>query len=63
MRMLGLSQAEAEQRLAADGPNLLPQPDKRTALRIIGEVLREPMLALLAGGGFAYLLLGDKLRR
>lgn len=55
----GLSTAEAAQRLAADGPNLLPQSDRRTALRIVGEVLREPMLALLLAGGVAYLILGN----
>ncbi len=55
----GLSQTEVEQRLAADGPNLLPQADRRSPLRIIAEVLREPMLALLLAGGLAYFLLGD----
>ena len=55
----GLSSAEAARRLAGEGPNLLPQPRRRTALRIVGEVLREPMLALLLASGLAYLLLGD----
>jgi Ca2+-transporting ATPase len=58
--LMGLSQAVAEQRLVAEGPNQLPQTDKRSGLRIVGEVLREPMLALLLGGGLAYLLLGDQ---
>src|SRR5438270_868752 len=31
----------------------------RTPLRIVLEVLREPMLALLIGAGLVYLLLGD----
>jgi len=31
----------------------------RTPFRIVIEVLREPMLALLLGGGTIYLLLGD----
>ncbi len=57
--LAGLSQIEAAKRLAANGPNVLPQPDRRTGLRIVGDVLREPMLALLLGGGIAYLLLGD----
>lgn len=56
---LGLSSAEAAQKLAADGPNQLPRTDRRSTLRIIGEVLREPMLALLLAGGLAYLILGD----
>ena len=55
----GLSAAEAARRLAAEGPNLIPQTSRRTALRIIGEVLREPMLALLLGGGAVYYILGD----
>lgn len=55
----GLTSAEASARLAADGPNELPTASRRSALRIVGEVLREPMLALLLAGGVAYLLLGD----
>jgi Ca2+-transporting ATPase len=57
--LTGLSETEARARLAAEGPNELPQPDRRTPLRIVLEVLREPMLALLLGGGVIYLLLGD----
>ncbi len=55
----GLTQAEAARRLAADGANELPQTHSRSALRIVLEVLREPMLALLLAGGVVYLLLGD----
>jgi len=55
----GLSEAEAQARLAAEGFNELPQPDRRTPLRIMLEVMREPMLALLLGGCVIYLLLGD----
>lgn len=55
----GLTSAAASLLLAAEGPNELPRSDRRSALRIIGEVLREPMLALLLAGGVAYLLLGD----
>ncbi len=55
----GLSEAEAQARLKAEGYNELPHPDRRTTLRIFLEVLREPMLALLLGGGAVYLLLGD----
>ncbi len=57
--MLGLSHAEVALRLSEDGPNMLPQADRRSPLRIIAEVLREPMLALLLAGGLAYFLLGD----
>ncbi|MDO9439786.1 MAG: cation-translocating P-type ATPase [Beijerinckiaceae bacterium] len=55
----GLSEAAAKARLLEDGPNELPRHNQRTALRIILEVLREPMLALLIGGGVVYLALGD----
>jgi P-type Ca2+ transporter type 2C len=55
----GLTAEEAALRLAAEGPNALPDAAKRTAPRIVLEVLREPMLALLLAGGLAYMLLGD----
>jgi Ca2+-transporting ATPase len=55
----GLSSAEAAARLLAEGPNLLPRPENRTLIRIVGEVLREPMFALLIGAGAVYLVLGD----
>ena len=59
LNLTGLSESEAQARLAAEGPNELPQPDRRTPFRIVLEVLREPMFALLIGGGAVYLLLGD----
>ncbi len=55
----GLSEADAQARLKTEGYNELPRPDRRTPLRIILEVVREPMLALLLGGGVIYLALGD----
>jgi Ca2+-transporting ATPase len=55
----GLSKAEVRARLKAEGFNELPRPDHRTPLRIVLEVVREPMLALLLVGGGIYLLLGD----
>ena len=55
----GLSEADAQARLHAEGYNELPQPDRRTPFRIAIEVLREPMLALLLVGGIVYLALGD----
>ena len=57
--LTGLSSGEAARRLAADGPNALPEQGQRSVFRIVGEVVREPMLALLLGGGALYLLLGD----
>ena len=55
----GLSAEEAAARQRSEGYNELPRADRRTPLRIIGEVLREPMLALLLGAGAVYLALGD----
>ncbi len=55
----GLTEADAQARLSREGFNELPQPDRRTPLRIVVEVMREPMLALLVGGGLVYLALGD----
>ena len=55
----GLSEADAQTRLKTGGYNELPRPNRRTPLRIILEVMREPMLALLLGGGVIYLALGD----
>ncbi len=55
-----LTQGEAESRLAAEGFNELPRARRRTPLRIVFEVLREPMLALLIAGGVVYLLLGSR---
>lgn len=55
----GLTDVEAARRLKAEGFNELPRGARRTPLRIVGEVLREPMLALLVAGGTIYLLLGD----
>lgn len=57
---VGLTQAEATARLVAEGPNELPRAKRRSPLRIILDVLREPMLALLLAGGVVYLLLGSR---
>jgi len=59
MKLAGLTAQAAAERLAAEGANELPAAGRRSVLRIVFEVLREPMLALLLAGGFAYLLLGD----
>ena len=45
----GLSTSAAQAKLETEGYNELPRADQRTPLRIILEVLREPMLALLLG--------------
>ncbi|MBW8297812.1 MAG: cation-translocating P-type ATPase [Sphingopyxis sp.] len=55
----GLSEDEAQARLAAEGPNELPHRGRRTTVRILIDVLREPMLALLVAGSLIYFALGD----
>jgi P-type Ca2+ transporter type 2C len=55
----GLSEKEAAARLKVEGPNTLPQADRRTFVRIVLEILREPMFALLLGAAVIYLFLGD----
>jgi Ca2+-transporting ATPase len=57
----GLSAAAAAARLKSDGYNELPAPEHRGFLRILWEVVRQPMFALLIGGGVVYLLLGDRI--
>ncbi|MFZ0552541.1 MAG: cation-transporting P-type ATPase, partial [Steroidobacteraceae bacterium] len=56
----GLSSQDAAERLRAEGPNALPELERRTGLRIILEVVREPMFALLLGAGVLYLLIGSR---
>ena len=55
----GLSGQDAAARLKAEGPNTLPQADRRTFVRIVLEILREPMFALLLGAAVIYLVLGN----
>ncbi|MDI1301294.1 MAG: cation-translocating P-type ATPase [bacterium] len=55
----GLTQAEAEARLQAEGYNELPNALHRSAFAIVLEVVREPMFLLLVAAGLIYLLLGD----
>ena len=56
---IGLSDAEATKRLGLEGPNELQRQAQRTFTRIILDVLREPMLALLLVAGLIYFALGD----
>ena len=55
----GLSDAEVRERLATDGYNELPTAQKRTFLKMLLEVIREPMFLLLILCGVLYLVLGD----
>ncbi|WNV03718.1 cation-translocating P-type ATPase [Candidatus Methylospira mobilis] len=60
-KLSGLSDKEARYRLHRDGPNTLPDADRRNALRILRDVLSEPMFLMLLATAGIYLLLGDKL--
>ncbi|HVY51066.1 MAG TPA: cation-translocating P-type ATPase, partial [Devosia sp.] len=55
----GLTSEQARSVLRIEGPNTLPEPERRSGLRIAVEVLREPMLALLVISGIIYLVLGE----
>jgi Ca2+-transporting ATPase len=56
----GLTESDAQARLKAEGYNELPRPGRRTPFRIILEIVREPIMALLLGGCVIYLALGDR---
>ncbi len=56
----GLSESEARRRLAEDGPNELPVSRPRGMLRLLRDVVTEPMFLLLVACGAIYLVLGDR---
>lgn len=58
-RAVGLSSAEARERLLRDGPNLLGAPRRRRWFDTLREVLLEPMFLLLLCAGALYLTLGE----
>lgn len=55
----GLTDQQAAQKLAEEGPNELPSSQKRTVFAIAFDIVREPMFALLLAGGIIYFFLGD----
>ena len=57
---LGLSSAEAAQRLVTDGGNELPSAKPRSLFAIAWTIVREPMFILLIACGSIYLVLGNK---
>lgn len=58
-KLSGLTSAEVQRRLAADGPNALPSSKHRSFWRIAFEVVSEPMFLLLLACGFLYFISGD----
>jgi len=56
----GLSTEEAAERLRLNGQNVLPGSVPVSAIKIVLEVLTEPMFLMLLMAGGLYLLLGDK---
>ncbi len=59
--LTGLTSAEAAERLRTFGYNELPRQDRRDLARIVFDVVRQPMFALLLGGAVVYFLLGEPL--
>jgi Ca2+-transporting ATPase len=55
----GLSTDDARRRLAADGPNELPDARQRGWTGLLLDLLREPMLALLVACALLYIVLGE----
>jgi len=55
----GLTQPRPSRGFPPMASTNLPRAGRRSPLRIVLEVLREPMLALLIAGGVVYLLLGN----
>jgi Ca2+-transporting ATPase len=56
----GLSETEAQLRLARDGPNELPVSRPRGVLRLLRDIVFEPMFLLLVACGAIYMALGDR---
>ena len=56
----GLTTAEARQRLEHEGLNELPSASRRGWVRILLEIVKEPMFLLLLACGTLYLILGDR---
>ncbi len=55
----GLSEGDAARRLEEEGYNELPSQKKQSLFTILVNILLEPMLLLLLGAGFIYLVLGE----
>jgi Ca2+-transporting ATPase len=55
----GLSDTSVQEKLRSEGYNELPLQQKRNFLRIVFEVIHEPMFLLLVASGLIYFFLGD----
>jgi len=55
----GLSEGEASEKLSREGYNELPYAEERTVLKIIFDVVKEPMFLLLLAIGTIYFVLGN----
>ncbi len=58
--LLGLTAGEVKRLLAEHGANDLPGTRPRNLLRLVGEVLKEPMLLLLLAAAAIYVVLGER---
>lgn len=56
----GLTAKQAAERLAANGPNVLPGSEPESSLAMIVKILTEPMFLMLLIAGGIYLTLGDR---
>jgi P-type Ca2+ transporter type 2C len=56
---VGLSQREAELRLAREGHNDLPERERSSGFAVALEVMREPMFFLLIGAAVLYAVIGS----
>ena len=61
MNSTGLTKSEAESRLQADGPNLLPSAKPRNLIQQFIGVVREPMLGLLVAAGLINFVVSELL--
>jgi Ca2+-transporting ATPase len=57
--MSGLSDDEARRIRTSEGPNSLPESEKRTWRHILADAAREPMFLLIVGAAVLYVVLGD----
>ncbi|ALT78517.1 cation-translocating P-type ATPase [Paucibacter sp. KCTC 42545] len=60
MQATGLTETQAREQLAREGPNELPVSRPRSVLRLLADIAREPMFLLLVACGAIYLVLGNR---